>query len=137
MAGVTHGSLMTFVPLYCRYYYNINDLGTVLGFLTTGNAIGSIIIATLIFPHFYHKYSEYDKIIGEYCSGKRCFRKSYLINSLFMFIASLLSYLIFKEDRKKKIKERIARENMYKTIAFCSSNPRVSMGCDNSNQGIN
>ena len=137
MAGATHGSLMTFVPLYCRYYYNVNDLGTVLGFLTTGNAFGSIIIATLIFPHFYHKYSEYDKIIGEYCSGKRCFRKSYLINCLFMIIASLLAYWIFKEDKKKKIKERLERENMYKTIAFCSSNPRVSAASDNSSQSNN
>ena len=134
MAGVTHGSLMTFVPLYCRYYYNVNDLGTVLGFLTTGNAIGSIIIATLIFPHFYHKYSEYDKNIGEYCSGKRCFKRSYLINCLFMVVASILSIWIYKDDRKKKVKERLEKENMYKNIAFCSSNPRVSNISDNSSQ---
>ena len=137
LAGITHGSLMTFVPLYCRYYYNVNDLGTVLGFLTTGNAVGSVIIATLIFPHFYHKYSQYDYKNEEYCSGKRCFRMSYLINSLFMFTAFLISYWIFKNDKKKKIKEREERENMYRTVAFCSYNPRVSMNSENSNQAIN
>ena len=134
LAGITHGSLMTFVPLYCRYYYNVNDLGTVFGFLTTGNAFGSLIIATLIFPHFYHKYSKYDKKIGEYCSGKKCFQKSYLINSLFMLIALLISYLIFKSDKRKKIKERQDREKMYRTVALCSDNPRVSVGSQNSNQ---
>ena len=136
-AGITHGSLMTFIPLYCRYYYNVNDLGTVLGFLTTGNAFGSIIIATLIFPHYYHKYSYYDKYNNEICVGKKCFRSSYGINCLFMVIAFLISDWIFREDRKKKIQERKEREEMYRTVAFCSSNPRVSMGSDNSNQGIN
>ena len=62
LAGITHGSL-TFAPLYCRYYYCVNDLGTVLGFLTTGNAIGSILIATLIFPHYYHSNSNIIVII--------------------------------------------------------------------------
>ena len=137
LAGITHGSIMTFAPLYCRYYYSVNDLGTVLGFLTTGNAIGSILIATLIFPHFYHTNSQYDKYSNEeYCSGKGCFRKSYLINSLFMFIALILSYSIYKKDKQKKIKEKEDRMNMYKNSAFCSFNPRISQGSDNSNQAI-
>ena len=137
LAGITHGSLMTFAPLYCRYYYSVNDLGTVLGFLTTGNAIGSILIATLIFPHFYHQNSQYDKYSNEeYCSGKGCFRKSYLINSLFMFIALILSYSIYIKDKKKKIKEKLDRMDFYKKSAFSSFNPRISQGSDNSNQPI-
>ena len=131
MAGMTHGSIMTFVPLYCRYYYHVNDLGTVLGFLTTGNALGSILIATLLFPVYYHRYAEDNKYIGEHCSGKRCFRTSYGINCIFMCIAVVLSYWIFIEDKKKKIRERQERENMYKTVSFCSSNPRVSINSDN------
>ena len=133
LAGITHGSLMTFVPLYCRYYYNVNDLGTVLGVLTTGNALGSILIATLIFPIDYHKYSEDNDYIGEHCSGKRCFQRSYGFNSTFMGMAFLLSYWIFVVDKKKKIKEREEKENMYETEAFCSFNPRVSLGSNNSN----
>ena len=137
LAGITHGSLMTFVPLYCRYYYSVNDLGTVLGFLTTGNAIGSILIATLIFPFFYHKNSQYDKYTNEeYCSGKSCFRKSYLINSLLMFIALILSYSIYKRDKQNKIKEKEDRMNMYKNSAFCSFNPRLSQDSDNSNKAV-
>ena len=138
LAGITHGSLMTFAPLYCRYYYSVNDLGTVLGFLTTGNAIGSILIATLIFPHFYHSNSQYDSYNNEeYCSGKRCFRKSYLINSIFMLIALILSYSIYIKDKRHKIKQRENRMNMYKNSAFCSFNPRISHGSDNSNLAIN
>ena len=137
LAGATHGSLMTFLPLYCRYYYNVNDLGTVLGFLTTGNAIGSILIATLIFPHYYHRYSEYNNYIGEYCSGERCFRRSYIINCIFMIVAIILSYWIFHDDKKRKIKEREEKEKMYRTVALCSNNPRVSLGSDNSDQRIN
>lgn len=137
LAGITHGSIMTFTPLYCRYYYSVNDLGTVLGFLTTGNAIGSILIATLIFPHFYHENSQYDKYTREeYCSGKICFRKSYLINSCFMLIALILSYSLYINDKKKKLKEKEDRMNMYKNSAFCSFNPRVSQGSDNSNQAV-
>ena len=137
LAGITHGSLMTFVPLYCRYYYSVNDLGTVLGFLTTGNAIGSILIATLIFPHFYHKNSQYDKYYGEYCSGKSCFNRSYLINSCFMLIALILSYSIYKKDKQKKIKEREDRMNMYKNSGFCSFSPRLSHDSNNSNNAFN
>ena len=103
LAGITHGSIMTFVPLYCRYYYHPKDLGTVLGFLQTGNAIGSIIIATLIFPHYYHKYSNYSDSIGEYCKGKQCFRKSYVINTFFMVIAVFLAYNGYRIHKQKKI----------------------------------
>ena len=71
LAGMTHGGIMTFVPLYCRYYFSLKNLGTVLGFLTTGNAIGSIIIATFIFPSFYHKYSTYNKNGEEICTIKK------------------------------------------------------------------
>ena len=113
-AGMTHGGLMTFTPLYCRYYFNIKNLGTVLGFLTTGNALGSIIISTLIFPVFYHKYSVVDKNGDEYCNEKKCFRFSYGINCLFIIVAIALSHFLYVKDKKKKIKERLDRENMYR-----------------------
>ena len=125
-AGMTHGALMTFVPLYCRYYFNIKNLGTVLGFLTTGNAVGSIIIATLIFPHFYHKYSIKDKNGEEYCNQTKCFRASYAINFFFVLIAIILSNFIYKEDKEKKINERKEKENMYKNSLLSSSNIRAN-----------
>ena len=49
-----------------------------------------------------------------------------------MLAAFLLSYWIYKVDKKKKIKEREEKENMYRTVALCSFNPRVSTGSDNS-----
>jgi len=53
-----------------------------------------------------------------------------------MFIALILSYSIYKKDKQKKIKEKEDRMNMYKNSAFCSFNPRISQGSDNSNQAI-
>ena len=123
-AGMTHGGLMTFVPLYCRYYFSLKNLGTVLGFLTTGNALGSLIIATLIFPAFYHKYSTVDKYGEEICSTKKCFRASYGINCLFVLFALIISNFIYKEDKGKKIKERREKENIYRNITLSNSNIR-------------
>ena len=120
LAGMTHGGIMTFVPLYCRYYFSLKNLGTVLGFLTTGNAIGSIIIATFIFPSFYHKYSTYNKNGEEICTIKKCFQYSYGINCLFIICAILLSYSLYKEDKIKKIKERKEKENIYRNNVLCS-----------------
>ena len=120
LAGMTHGGIMTFVPLYCRYYFSLKNLGTVLGFLTTGNAIGSIIIATFIFPSFYHKYSTYNKNGEEICTIKKCFQYSYGINCLFIICAILLSYSLYKEDKIKKMKERKEKENIYRNNVLCS-----------------
>ena len=120
LAGMTHGGIMTFVPLYCRYYFSLKNLGTVLGFLTTGNAIGSIIIATFIFPSFYHKYSIYNNSGEEICTIKKCFQYSYGINCLFIICAILLSYSLYKEDKIKKMKERKEKENIYRNNVLCS-----------------
>ena len=113
-AGMTHGGLMTFAPLYCRYYFHIKNLGTVLGFLTTGNAVGSIIISTLIFPIFYHKYSIKDKNGEEICNKKKCSSFSYAINCLFVIAACGLSHYLYVEDKKKKIKKRREKEHIYR-----------------------
>ena len=113
-AGMTHGGLMTFAPLYCRYYFHIKNFGTVLGFLTTGNAVGSIIISTLIFPIFYHKYSIKDKNGEEICNKQKCFSFSYCINCLFVIAACGLSHYLYVEDKKKKIKKRREKEHIYR-----------------------
>ena len=55
-----------------------------------------------------------------------------------MIIAVILSYWIFHEDKRRRIKEREEKEKMYRNAAFCSSNPRFSIGSDNSDhQAIN
>ena len=129
LAGMTHGGIMTFAPLYCRYYFSIKNLGTVLGFLTTGNAIGSILIATLIFPVFYHKYSVTDKNGEETCTKVTCFWFSYAINCLFVLVAIGLSYFIYVGDKNKKIREIKNNENMNKNLSTSNSN----IASDNTN----
>ena len=132
-AGMTHGGIMTFVPLYCRYYFSLKNLGTVLGFLTTGNAIGSIIIATLIFPIFYHKYGTYNKNNEEVCLEKKCFRFSYGLNCLFVLAAIFLSYHLYVEDKNKKIQRR---KDLNKKIQNTSINCYNDNNIDNSIQAL-
>ena len=129
-AGMTHGGIMTFVPLYCRYYFSLKNLGTVLGFLTTGNAIGSIIIATLIFPIFYHKNSTY-KNKEEVCLKTSCFRFSYGLNIIFVFVAICLSYYLYRQDKIKKSKKRNDFENKIKNLAFGSYNDNLDNSIEN------
>jgi MFS family permease len=121
-AGMTHGGIMTFVPLYCRYYFSLKNLGTVLGFLTTGNAIGSIIITTLIFPHFYHKYGVYNKNNEEICLEKKCFRFSYGINCIFVIVAIVLAYRLYVEDKNKKIQRRKELNNKIQNTSISCYN---------------
>jgi len=137
LAGVTHGGIMTFVPLYCRYYFNLKNIGTVLGFLTTGNAVGSIIIATLIFPHYYHKYSTVDKNNEEVCTVKKCFRYSYFFNCLFLIAAIGFSYHLYVVDKNKKIQKRTEKQKKIMNSTLCSFNDKdADIDIDNTKQTI-
>ena len=135
LAGMTHGGIMTFVPLYCRYYFNLKNIGTVLGFLTTGNAVGSIIIATLIFPHYYHKYSTVDTNNEEVCTVKKCFRYSYFFNCLFLIAAIGFSYHLYVIDKNKKIRKRIDKQKKLVNSTLCNLNDD-NIEIDNTKQTI-
>ena len=112
------------------HYFSLKNLGTVLGFLTTGNAIGSIIIATLIFPIFYHKNSTY-KNKEEVCLKTSCFRFSYGLNIIFVFVAICLSYYLYRKDKIKKSKKRNDFENKIKNLAFGSYNDNLDNSIEN------
>jgi hypothetical protein len=94
LAGTTHGGYMTFTPIYTRTKYGLDNMGKILGFLTTGCAIGSILIADLIFTIFYDIYLEDNK-----CIGKRCFRGSYIISSVFFTINIIFAVYLYRKNR--------------------------------------
>ena len=103
LAGTTHGCYMTFIPIYCSVTYSVEVMGTILGFLTTGNALGSLVVGSFIFTAFFEKYKNEQ---GE-CYGKRCFRGGYIITSLFMIIGVLITIYLFILNKRKKSKHQI------------------------------
>ena len=100
LAGSTHGCMMTFVPIYCRIKYNIQDMGKILGFLTTGNAIGALIISCGYFGVFFEKNK--DDVTGE-CFGSKCFRTGYIINSVLIAFSLVISLVLLRRNSKKVI----------------------------------
>jgi hypothetical protein len=95
MAGMTHGGYMTFAPIYTRTKFGLHNMGKILGFLTTGCAVGSLFVADLIFPIFYDIYVEDEK-----CLGKHCFRGSYIISSCFFLVNLALSIILYRKNIK-------------------------------------
>jgi hypothetical protein len=93
-AGATHGGYMTFTPIFTRAKYGLDNMGKILGFLTTGAAIGSILIAGFIFTIFYDTYVEDKK-----CYGQRCFRGGYIITTVFFAINIVLSIIILRRNK--------------------------------------
>lgn len=98
LAGMTHGGLIAFIPVYTRLYYHINDLNIIIGLLTTGCAFGSIIIGTCIFSAFYERSRERDVSI---CYGPQCFRPSYILTSIFLSSCLFISVILVKLHHKK------------------------------------
>lgn len=96
LAGATHGGYMTFAPIYTRTVFGLNNMGKILGFLTTGCAIGSILISGIVFTIFYDVY-EADNT----CLGKRCFRGAFIISSLFFVVNIILSVWLMKISNRK------------------------------------
>jgi MFS family permease len=91
LAGMTHGGYMTFIPVYVRNEFGLNNMGKILGFLTTGAAIGSILIADLLFSIFWELYEE-----GGKCIGPQCFRGAYIITSVLFSVNIGLSGFLLK-----------------------------------------
>jgi MFS family permease len=91
LAGMTHGGYMTFIPVYVRNEFGLNNMGKILGFLTTGAAIGSVLIADVLFSIFWEVYEEDGK-----CLGSKCFRGSYIITSVLFGVNIVLSGYLLK-----------------------------------------
>ena len=100
LCGCTHGLYMTFTPMFVKKFYDPKNFGKILGFLTTGAALGSLVNSNFLFIYFYDKYGVYtnenDNI--KYCREKNCFSYSYIINSLFLSVNILIClFLILKK----------------------------------------
>jgi hypothetical protein len=96
-AGACHGGYGTFVPVFVRNEYGLSNMGKILGILTTGNAIGSLLIADGVFILFYNSYS----VNGE-CYGSKCFAYSYMITTFFFLINLVLSIVLLKKYLQKE-----------------------------------
>jgi MFS family permease len=98
LAGMTHGGYMTFTPTFARNLFGLRNMGKILGFLTTGSAVGSLLISDMIFifPYFYFGKDEDDS-----CTGKICFYPSYMITSFLFLINIMLSYIMLRGKRRE------------------------------------
>jgi hypothetical protein len=96
LAGACHGGYLTFLPVFVRNEFGLTHMGKILGFLTTGNALGSLIIADGIFIIFHSVWN----IDGD-CYGARCFMYSYMITTFFFIVNLFLSLLLLKRYLRK------------------------------------
>jgi MFS family permease len=95
LAGLTHGGYMTFTPVFVRTEFGTENMGKILGVLTSGCAIGSLIMADFTFTIFY----DINKVNAR-CFGKSCYFYSYLISSLLMVLNCMLAIYMYKNDIK-------------------------------------
>lgn len=96
LTGAFDGGYMTFTPIYARTQFGLKNMGKILGFLTTGCALGSILISDFIFIVFYDYYKE-----DNLCLEKKCFSKAYIITSVFLAINIVLSVILLKIKANK------------------------------------
>jgi MFS family permease len=92
LAGACHGGYSTFIPVFVRNEFGLNHMGKILGVLTTGNALGSLLIADGIFIFSYNSYANPQ---GE-CYGSRCFVYSYITTTCFFLINLGLSFILLR-----------------------------------------
>lgn len=101
LTGAFDGGYMTFTPIYARTQFGLKNMGKILGFLTTGCALGSILISDFVFIIFYDVYK-----VDNVCLEKRCFNRAYIITSVFLAINIGLSVVLLKiktRDGKSEI----------------------------------
>lgn len=98
LAGACHGGYMTFIPVFVRNEYGLKHMGKILGFLTTGCAFGSFIIADILFILSYNYYA--DNKTSE-CYGQQCFFASYIITSILLLVNLFLAVILLRNYLKK------------------------------------
>lgn len=104
LCGTCHGFYMTFVPIFVKKFFNHKDFGKIMGFLTTGSALGSLINSNFLFIYSYEKYGFNNNKESNYktCRESYCFSYSYLMNMTFFSINVLIA-IVFIIKRKNLI----------------------------------
>lgn len=103
LCGSCHGFFMTFIPIYVKKYYSPQNFGFILGILTSGAALGSLINSNFLFVYPYRRFGilPNEKSNFQVCREYECFFYSFILNSIFFSINMFISlYLII---RNKKI----------------------------------
>jgi len=108
LSGSVHGGLLTFAPIYTKNFFDIKDMGKILGFLTTGAALGSVFIGNLIFTIFYEVFK-----VDDVCKGQRCFRYSFVITSFLFIVNICLSIYLMRimSKRLNRLKRKIEKKD--------------------------
>lgn len=97
LAGATHGGYMTFTPVFVRNEFGLKHMGKILGFLTSGCALGSLLVADLVFIMFYEMYKSPSEVnTNAQCYGTRCFYPAYVITSMLLLFNVFLSMWVIK-----------------------------------------
>ena len=99
LAGATHGGYMTFLPIFVKNEFGLKNMGKILGTITTGAGIGSLTIGEIVFSLPYNKYAQLEGNIQ--CIGAHCFRKSFIITTIFFGINIIISIILIAISNKK------------------------------------
>lgn len=97
LAGATHGGYMTFTPVFARNQFGLENMGKILGFLTTGCAIGSFFVSDFIFILPYYLFGD-----DGTCRGALCFYPSYMITTTFFIFNILLAWILIQNFQNVK-----------------------------------
>ena len=100
LAGATHGAYLTFIPVYVKNEFGLNNMGKILGVITSGAGFGSLIVSELVFTMPYNHFAKLQG--GMQCFGKRCFVWSYIITSFFFIINLVIGYVLYLFEKRKK-----------------------------------
>jgi len=106
ICGSCHGFLMIFIPIFVKNYSNPKHFGFILGLLSSGAALGSLINSNFLFIYGYNSFGVRlsEKSHFQVCREERCFSYSYMINSFFFLISCFIcQYFIYKNKKAKPI----------------------------------
>jgi len=103
ICGCCHGFFMTFLPIYVNKFYPAKNFGFIIGLLTSGGALGSLINSNILFVYYFKQYGILlnEKSNFQVCREYKCFSYSYITNTLFFFVNLNICYYFIYSSKKK------------------------------------